>query len=598
MSGYENAKLTVHKKTSGYDVWPADTFRVEYTTNYGASWNVLQSWTTNGDWAIHEYQLPSTVNNNSLFGIRLRSATNSGSDNAWADEVKIEATAIPCTLYNLTTQTDGVGYVTANPGPSYGGNSYCSGTIVALTATPATGWTFTGWSGGATGTTNPVNVTMNAAKTVKATFVDSASKPGLTQAQQDWTRWVSWNILDQPWPAATTAQVSSLLYKADEAQSTFETYHMPYGQAANVWYSDYTRSTVAKYEAIGDSSTFLGYYLGGLANKYAVTGDSATLTQINEVLDTIDFLTLCSGKTGYIVRFAGLASDPAYQGYYQGYGNGYDTCVAPWTDQIWLDYSSRDTYTGIGFGLGNVWIHVSDSATRAKCQTITERVLDRLITDSWNIISPNSQFTNWTPGFLTLWQRLGISMNDAKYGSQYNYGTSFWLWHDTAGMEITDKWNDNDYFADILMTCIMYTVRSLETSTDKINALNSKFLDIAESEGGDHLNAHFAACYLGSTGDYTRNVPRGVLQGCLIDYPSGQHWLRGVDQSANPMYPPKDAEHSLYALFVHDRPTGEYIWQNEPTQYAGGADVPIALMMIDKFVPYWMGRECGAIPAP
>src|SRR5206468_12659884 len=38
--------------------------------------------------------------------------------------------------------------------------SYDHGNTVQLTATPATGWHFAGWSGAATGTANPVSVTM------------------------------------------------------------------------------------------------------------------------------------------------------------------------------------------------------------------------------------------------------------------------------------------------------------------------------------------------------------------------------------------------------------------------------------------------------
>ena len=58
------------------------------------------------------------------------------------------------------------GTVSRNPDHA----SYDSNSVVELTATPATGYTFTGWSGAATGTTNPVTVTMDAAKTVTATF--------------------------------------------------------------------------------------------------------------------------------------------------------------------------------------------------------------------------------------------------------------------------------------------------------------------------------------------------------------------------------------------------------------------------------------------
>ena len=45
-----------------------------------------------------------------------------------------------------------------------------SGEVVQLTATPNSGWNFTGWSGAVTGTTNPVSITMDEDKAVTATF--------------------------------------------------------------------------------------------------------------------------------------------------------------------------------------------------------------------------------------------------------------------------------------------------------------------------------------------------------------------------------------------------------------------------------------------
>src|SRR5207249_2073616 len=48
--------------------------------------------------------------------------------------------------------------------------SYASGTALTLTAAPATGSTFTGWSGGGCSGTGTCTVTLNAATTVTATF--------------------------------------------------------------------------------------------------------------------------------------------------------------------------------------------------------------------------------------------------------------------------------------------------------------------------------------------------------------------------------------------------------------------------------------------
>jgi uncharacterized repeat protein (TIGR02543 family) len=47
---------------------------------------------------------------------------------------------------------------------------YATGTSVELTATPANGYAFLGWTGDAAGSTSPLSLTMDAAKTVGATF--------------------------------------------------------------------------------------------------------------------------------------------------------------------------------------------------------------------------------------------------------------------------------------------------------------------------------------------------------------------------------------------------------------------------------------------
>jgi len=70
--------------------------------------------------------------------------------------------------YTLTTNTVGQGSVALNPS----GGTYDSGTVVTLTATPSSGWQFSGWSGALTGSTNPTTITMDSNKTVTATFTE------------------------------------------------------------------------------------------------------------------------------------------------------------------------------------------------------------------------------------------------------------------------------------------------------------------------------------------------------------------------------------------------------------------------------------------
>ncbi|OGS18591.1 MAG: hypothetical protein A3J83_01800 [Elusimicrobia bacterium RIFOXYA2_FULL_40_6] len=71
--------------------------------------------------------------------------------------------------FNLTTTVSpsGSGSVSANPS----GGIYTAGTVVNLTATPNTGYVFSSWSNGASGTNPNVSVTMDANKTITANFV-------------------------------------------------------------------------------------------------------------------------------------------------------------------------------------------------------------------------------------------------------------------------------------------------------------------------------------------------------------------------------------------------------------------------------------------
>ena len=78
--------------------------------------------------------------------------------------------------FTLSASVSGSGSVTSSPAgvtcPSTCNASFAAGTSVTLTATPANGWGFAGWSGACSGFGNCV-VTMNAAQSVSATFAQS-----------------------------------------------------------------------------------------------------------------------------------------------------------------------------------------------------------------------------------------------------------------------------------------------------------------------------------------------------------------------------------------------------------------------------------------
>ena len=91
-----------------------------------------------------------------------------GSGHSWVSGAPFNIT--PPAQYTLTVNTTGSGSVTLSPS----GGTYNAGTLVQLTAVPATDWVFTGWSGDLSGAANPATLTMDANKTVTATFAEGS----------------------------------------------------------------------------------------------------------------------------------------------------------------------------------------------------------------------------------------------------------------------------------------------------------------------------------------------------------------------------------------------------------------------------------------
>ena len=93
--------------------------------------------------------------------------------------------APPTPTYTLSVARSGTGAGTvtsSSGGISCGATcsaTFTSGAVVTLTATPATGSTFSGWSGACTGTASTCSVTMSAAHSATATFA-VIPDPGLT----------------------------------------------------------------------------------------------------------------------------------------------------------------------------------------------------------------------------------------------------------------------------------------------------------------------------------------------------------------------------------------------------------------------------------
>lgn len=138
----------------------------------------------NGSTAVSNLNMPSTGSwttwtsvsttvtlQNGVNSIRLEATGSAGLANI--DYIKVtglNVSAISCTTtnppnpttYTLTTIINGQGSVSPSSG------TFNAGTSVVLTATPASGWLFTGWSGGYSGTS--ATVIMDANKNITASF--------------------------------------------------------------------------------------------------------------------------------------------------------------------------------------------------------------------------------------------------------------------------------------------------------------------------------------------------------------------------------------------------------------------------------------------
>lgn len=139
----------------------------------GDLWRAYRS--TDGDNWIQvgsSFTLPLAVTRVGVYGANLAAALD-GSDapahTAVVDYAfEMNTPIAPEDAPALTTQVVGSGSITRNPNLP----SYACGQQVTLTAVPNSGWAFSGWSGGLSGSTNPQNITLNSPNAVTATFVE------------------------------------------------------------------------------------------------------------------------------------------------------------------------------------------------------------------------------------------------------------------------------------------------------------------------------------------------------------------------------------------------------------------------------------------
>jgi uncharacterized repeat protein (TIGR02543 family) len=156
-----------------------DGFKIERKTGSAGAYGQLASLA-----AGTAGYVDSTVTTGTTYCYRLR-AYNATGDSAYSNEAcAIPASATPYTV-TVTKSGTGSGTVDSTPSGITCGSAcsapYTSGTTIALSATPTTGSTFTGWSGACTGT-GSCTLVVNANTRLTATFAPSTPPASATNA--------------------------------------------------------------------------------------------------------------------------------------------------------------------------------------------------------------------------------------------------------------------------------------------------------------------------------------------------------------------------------------------------------------------------------
>lgn len=408
------------------------------------------------------------------------------------------------------------------------------------------------------------------------------------------------------WPGISAEQSQYLYDQAEKHLAHYRRYHLPYNQHADIFWSDYDRTEAHVLEGVGDSACWTGHYLAALAFRHAVEPAPELVDQMVVILDTLLLLAKVSGREGYIARFAGEASDPAYQAYYSVYGKGEDPDrpglgkrafrgVPPWEDLVWLGWSSRDTYDGVQFGLAMAWHYVDEAAVRDRVREMVTLVGRRLRLDGFNIPDGKGNVTMGLNTFRLPWMLLIRMTTPEDAGDLWvRYGLNYWRKR-SSGFELRDAWTKT-YFPNNLNVVRFATLCKLEPMEGRRKAYQRMFRRAYREDAATHLNAHFAAMYLLCT-DAQDTAAAATLQGMLLDFPE-EKWARKVDHSGRPDIEMRKEGFAENALFVSERPMTDFFWQRAPTIVEGSADAPLEFPALDMFLPYWAGRLAGAIPPP
>jgi PKD repeat protein len=140
----------------------------------GSTWTVLKQ-INDGDpeennlLNFFQYVLPASADDNAAFALRFKINGSGTGDYCYVDDVTVMGEVIPRTLALTGTGSGSVRVNGALQSLPWSGQ-FANGASVTLEAVPDLGWQFASWSGGASGSSNPIVVAMAKDQTINAGF--------------------------------------------------------------------------------------------------------------------------------------------------------------------------------------------------------------------------------------------------------------------------------------------------------------------------------------------------------------------------------------------------------------------------------------------
>ena len=251
------------------------------------------------------------------------------------------AASFAINAYTLTLAAVGSGSVAAVPNQA----TYDPGTLVQITATPAVGWNFESWSGDATGSTNPLSVTMNANQSITANF----SQHIYTWNQTGTASWAT----ATSWTPTRTVPASDDVLIFNNGTTPIAT-NVPTQTVSQLLVSDNTNVTL---QATGAVTLSIAGASG--ADLSVSSGSTLQLAGANAVT-----LAIASGATGDIAGTTNLAGAAhritARDAGSLAYNSG-ATCMANvgFTGNPFGAGTGTSALNSVEFRLGSIYQHIA-----------------------------------------------------------------------------------------------------------------------------------------------------------------------------------------------------------------------------------------------